>query len=427
MKKYILFILIISIILSSGIALAQGKDLETEYPDVAGPAATPQDTTTSVSRYIQYIYYFFLGIAGAIGLIVLIAGGISYINSAGDPKKLAGARKMVLGAFGGLVLLLGSYVILNTINPELVTINLPDLEEVAFSPLGSKPPEAATPMVLAKAEAVLLEIKSSAQRVEDLSQDVQESINKCSCLNATALCKCTGGSESDTCEPQRCYAGRDSHPCNDFDEIKENLRLLAAWKDELLFYRNWIAAEIKDLEDELDIVLSDKLRYYQELRDRETSPTLITYLEGKVSDTQQEIALKEDLVNKLREVGNKPERDSDKETDFIKLLAPEIETLLPLPDRCVEDKLGEYGLGSDICEATCLKIPSTFIDKGECFDTLHGCQALACTGLNPCPFLEVNTQAEVIQMIVSSIKSSIDEAINIINSIRTLKTFYIET
>ncbi len=380
----------------------------------------------SIGQSFLKAYIYLLSIGGVIGLIALIAGGISYINSAGDPGKLSKARKTVLSAFLGLVLLLGSYIILNTINPELTTINIPDLEEVVFNPLEKEPLEAVTPRVLAKAEAVLLEIKASAQAIEDLSKDIQESINKCTCLNASALCKCTGGSKSDTCEPQRCYAGKDSHPCKDFDGIKENLRLLVFQRDELLFYRNWIAAEIKDLEDELDIVLSDELGYYQKLLAGETSPTLISYLEEKISNTQQEIALKEDLVKKLREVGNKPERDTDNETDFIKLLVPEIETLLPLPDRCAEDKLGGYGLSSDICEPTCLKIPSTFIDKGECFDTLHGCQALACTGLNPCPFLEVNAQAEIIQMITSSIESSAEEAINIIISIRTLKTFYIE-
>ena len=47
--------------------------------------------------------------------------GFQYITSLGDPAKLADAKDRIKSAFFGLILLVGSFVILNTINPQLLT------------------------------------------------------------------------------------------------------------------------------------------------------------------------------------------------------------------------------------------------------------------------------------------------------------------
>jgi len=49
--------------------------------------------------------------------------------AAGNPGKIDKAKEMIVGALSGLVLLLCSYLILKTIDPTLVKIGAPTLEQ----------------------------------------------------------------------------------------------------------------------------------------------------------------------------------------------------------------------------------------------------------------------------------------------------------
>lgn len=83
------------------------------------------DDVVPVDEFIGWAFQFALGAAGAVALGVLIFGGIKYITSAGNPSGQGDAKKWIQDAILGLLLLLGSYLILNTINPDLVNINEP--------------------------------------------------------------------------------------------------------------------------------------------------------------------------------------------------------------------------------------------------------------------------------------------------------------
>jgi len=61
-------------------------------------------------------------IAGIIVFGVLIYGGIRYLTSVGSPSAIADAKDQIFSAFLGLIILLFSYLILNTLNPQLITL-----------------------------------------------------------------------------------------------------------------------------------------------------------------------------------------------------------------------------------------------------------------------------------------------------------------
>jgi len=128
-KNFIFIILLIFIVfaLSSQTALAQdrGRPLEVRYPNVPSADLIPQETTTPVPEYVQYIYYFLLGLSGIIALGVLIYAGFQYFTSVGNPEKINEAKDRIAAALLGLLILIGSYVILYNINPDLVSFNLP--------------------------------------------------------------------------------------------------------------------------------------------------------------------------------------------------------------------------------------------------------------------------------------------------------------
>lgn len=94
-----------------------------------------------IAGQIASLYKWTLGIGTLIALLVLIYGGIVYTTSAGNESRIGDAKEWVFGAVIGLFLLFGSYLILNTINPELTKLKDITLEKnQPAEPSQGKPP-----------------------------------------------------------------------------------------------------------------------------------------------------------------------------------------------------------------------------------------------------------------------------------------------
>lgn len=84
-----------------------------------------------VAQYIGIMYNFLLSIVGLVAAVMMIIGGFQYLTSAGDTGKIGAAKSRMANAFIGMVLAFGAYAILNTINPALLNLKVPDLRAVA--------------------------------------------------------------------------------------------------------------------------------------------------------------------------------------------------------------------------------------------------------------------------------------------------------
>lgn len=73
-----------------------------------------------VGQYIAGIYTWAVGIAGLIAVVLIITGGFVYLTSGGNAQRTQDAKDRISSALFGLLLLLASYVLLYTINPDLV-------------------------------------------------------------------------------------------------------------------------------------------------------------------------------------------------------------------------------------------------------------------------------------------------------------------
>lgn len=110
---------------------AQGeKPLEIDYIDVPAGTTPEEVGTTTVPRYFEYLYYFLIWTSGILALLALIYAGFKYLTSIGNPDKLKDAKNGIFSAFLGLAIVLGSYVILQKINPNFLTWNLPALKPI---------------------------------------------------------------------------------------------------------------------------------------------------------------------------------------------------------------------------------------------------------------------------------------------------------
>jgi hypothetical protein len=86
-----------------------------------------QTKFTNIGTFINFIYRYGVTIAGILAVIMIIIAGAQWILSAGSPERINSAKKRIAGATVGVLIAALSYVILNTINPYLVNLRLPQV------------------------------------------------------------------------------------------------------------------------------------------------------------------------------------------------------------------------------------------------------------------------------------------------------------
>ncbi len=102
--------------------------LELSYPTLVPGIAPPQSVQTYLPNYIRYLYTAAVALGGLIAFGSLLLGGGKYLTSVGNPARMQDARDQILSAFLGLLLILGSYVLVNLVNPEITELRLPSIE-----------------------------------------------------------------------------------------------------------------------------------------------------------------------------------------------------------------------------------------------------------------------------------------------------------
>lgn len=79
--------------------------------------------TTTLETYIPSMFTLIIAVGAAMAFVVITYGGILYATTDNLGNKQEG-RKYIENAVYGLIILIGSYAILNTINPQLVRFDL---------------------------------------------------------------------------------------------------------------------------------------------------------------------------------------------------------------------------------------------------------------------------------------------------------------
>lgn len=113
-KKTLIFTaLLIGLVLTTGV---MAQDTEVDYP-MEGPTTT----RVSLGEYVSYIYRFALILGGLIAFGAFVYGGFTYLTSAGNAEAVNSAQSYMVGGVTGLLLLLASYLIIITINPDIIS------------------------------------------------------------------------------------------------------------------------------------------------------------------------------------------------------------------------------------------------------------------------------------------------------------------
>ncbi len=135
MKKIIFLYLIIMVMVFGSVLFvhAQTSTVPSSTPDLQLPEFTHE--SSSIASMINKIYIYALSIAGVLAIVMIVYGGISYALDPGNAAKQGEAKEIMQSAIWGIVLLAGAYVILKTINPDLVQLKDLPLDKIQLSTL----------------------------------------------------------------------------------------------------------------------------------------------------------------------------------------------------------------------------------------------------------------------------------------------------
>lgn len=126
MKKYLSFLFFFSVLFFSQAFFVHAQ---TDFPSTINLTKLPGTSTptvidpktTSPMQYINTIYNVGLAVGGILAIAMITAGGLMYSMSGAVDKRKEG-KDMIVNSLYGLGILMGSYLILKTINPNLVTL-----------------------------------------------------------------------------------------------------------------------------------------------------------------------------------------------------------------------------------------------------------------------------------------------------------------
>ncbi len=120
--KILLFVIMFA---SFSIASSQALALELNYPTLTfGGSQFNITNATSIIHYAKYVFIFGIVIAGIVAVISIAVEGAKILlySAGGNPDAIGEARKNIFSILLGIVLLFFAFILLNTINPELVTL-----------------------------------------------------------------------------------------------------------------------------------------------------------------------------------------------------------------------------------------------------------------------------------------------------------------
>ena len=83
-------------------------------------------TSTSgplLSEYLQWVFKFVLATTGFLAVLMIVIGGVEFMISGANESSRGDAKKRISGALWGLLLAFGAWLIVYTINPELVKLD----------------------------------------------------------------------------------------------------------------------------------------------------------------------------------------------------------------------------------------------------------------------------------------------------------------
>jgi len=142
-KYFTSIVIIASIIMIFLVNISFAQDVYFLQP-VPSPGGTIGSTIGSnvLSTYLINLFNLSIGASAILAVLMIVVGGVQYVGSSVSPSQKQAAIETIQGAVLGLLIVLGAYAILFTINKDLVTSSL---DIPSLKPSGAGPPGGGAP------------------------------------------------------------------------------------------------------------------------------------------------------------------------------------------------------------------------------------------------------------------------------------------
>jgi hypothetical protein len=124
-RRLSLIFLLVVLVLAPIAAHAQ----QTTNPCTIAGLKANQNNPSTLPKCVNQIYIWSLGIGALLALLMTILGGYSYMTAAGNAERADSGKSYIWGSVIGLVLLFTAYLLLQTINPDLINFNIDALKK----------------------------------------------------------------------------------------------------------------------------------------------------------------------------------------------------------------------------------------------------------------------------------------------------------
>ena len=185
---YIIFPAIVLLLTTEHVQAVDYEPLE-DIPGVTG-------SNPDFSSYIEGLYNFSIAFVAIAALLMITVGGFYYISSAGNQAQAGSAKKIITDALLGLAVVFCTYLILYTINPDL---------------LNSSPSMDALQSTSTSSTSVASSAQSTAHSSNQVSQSATQPQTYCNgntCYNSFNECQIAGG--GDCTSMQGTFSGTDA-------------------------------------------------------------------------------------------------------------------------------------------------------------------------------------------------------------------------
>lgn len=96
----------------------------TTYTPMEKIPGTSFSSATTFKQYVEAIYKFGIWTIGIAAMMMIMIGGFMYMTSAGNNASMGKAKGIITDAIIGLIMAMTAYLLLYTINPDLVKVNI---------------------------------------------------------------------------------------------------------------------------------------------------------------------------------------------------------------------------------------------------------------------------------------------------------------
>ncbi|PSO45137.1 MAG: hypothetical protein BRC22_01460, partial [Parcubacteria group bacterium QH_9_35_7] len=133
---------------------------------------------SNLGEFIRFLYQWSVSAGAILAVLVILVSGVQWAISMGKKEVIKKAKKRITKAIAGLALIASSYLILNTINPALVNMRLPQAWMIKAEEIRSVNCEDITPEKTRIAKAGEAGDNENWKEKSEISDDEWEKISK---------------------------------------------------------------------------------------------------------------------------------------------------------------------------------------------------------------------------------------------------------